>query len=442
MLEKDLNLNNPKGGVKMKFVSKILLLSIILAGLLSIPLLSSARTPAVTTIFYNTLFHSGDAQAMKRIVNLYNETHEETQIILTQGQWAEYYAQLRNAVIAGNPPQIGITHTNMLPEMYPALTALEDTRAGNLLAYAGISAKNYIEKLWEAGEKDGHRYLIPLDTHMWGFWYNKEIFREAGLDPNDPPQTMGEFIAAANAIRDAGYYAFHPAEDALPRKLRRAWMIFYWQKGGELFDKDYTHATFNNEKGLEALKFLVSIVQERDWNKPGTNGFKQFVAGKLGMLFAGNWMYWTAKESDVDWGFAYIPKFFERRVTWANSHNLVIPKQPSGVSNDLLIKSAETIKWINEHSDLWGIYGGHIPAYKPALESEQLKESDTWKRALSEFADMANKGWIHYPITHPKASQLNDAIQVQIQKAYNGTISPEEALKRAEEEVNKILKEG
>ncbi len=391
------------------------------------------------TLWFNTLFHSGDAQAMERIVKLYNETHEDTQITLTQGQWAEYYAQLTNAVVAGNPPQIGIVHTNKLTEMYPALTPLEASPAGNLLEIAGFRGEDYIEKLWKAGERDGHRYLIPLDTHMWGLWYNRDILSEAGLDPDNPPQTMDEFSAAADAIRDAGYYAFHPAEDALPRKLRRAWYIFFWQQGGELFDEGYTQATFNNEQGQKALEFLVSIVQERGWNEPGTDGFKQFTAGQLGLFFAGNWMYWTAAKSDVNWDFAYIPQFYDKRVTWANSHNLVIPKQPSGVSNEVLVKAAEAIKWINEHSDLWGIYGGHIPAYKPVLESKELQESDTWKRALSKFADMANNGWIHYPIDHPKGSLLEDAIQVQVQQAYNGTISPQEALDAAEKEVNQIL---
>ena len=391
------------------------------------------------TLWFNTLFHSGDAQAMERIVQAYNEEHTDTQLTLTQGQWAEYYAQLTNAVIAGNPPQIGIVHTNKLTEMYPALTPLENTPAGNLLEAAGIKAEDYIETLWQAGERDGHRYLVPLDTHMWGMWYNRQIFQEAGLDPDDPPQTMDTVTAAADAIRDKGYYAWHPAEDALPRKLERAWYIFFWQQGGELFDPDYTQVTFNDEKGLTALRFLVSIVQEHKWNEPGTDGFKQFTAGQLGILFAGNWMYWTAVKSEVDWGFAYIPQFYDKRVTWANSHNMVIPKQPSGVSAEVLIKSAEAIKWINEHSDLWGIYGGHIPAYKPVLNSKALQESDTWKRSLSKFVDMANKGWIHYPIDHPKGSLLENAIQVQVQEAYNGTKSPEEALQAAADEATQIL---
>lgn len=403
---------------------------------------AAAEEPAeVQELFFNTLFHGGDAQAMERIVERFNEEHETTQIELSQGQWAEYYAQLQNAVVAGNAPEIGISHTNRLTEIYPALTPLNDSLAGDLLEAAGINGDDYIQSLWEEGTVDGNRYLIPLDTHMWGFYYNKDIFAEAGLDPENPPQTMEEFVEAADAIRDAGYMAFHPAEDALPRKLRRAWMIFFWQLGGELFDEGYTQATFNNEQGLQALEFLVSIVQERGWNEPGTDGFKQFTAGDLGMLLAGNWFYWTAQEAGVNWGFTVIPQWFDQRVTWANSHNLVIPKQPEGTSEDTFVAAAEAIKWINENSDIWGIYGGHIPAYQPALESEALRESDTWQLALSDFTEMANQGWIHYPISHPKASQLEDAIQVHIQEAYNGTVSPEEALAAAEEEVTQILQQ-
>lgn len=393
------------------------------------------------TINFSTLFHSGDAQAMERIVDSYNEQHDESQIVLTQGQWGQYYAQLRNAVITGNAPQLGITHTTRLPQMQSALTTLNDTKAGNLLEMAGINGEDYVDTLWEAGEVDGDRYMVPLDTHMWGFWYNRDIFKEAGLDPDNPPQRMDEFVEAANAIREEGYYAFHPAEDAEPRKLSRAWMIFYWQKGGELLNENMTRATFNNEKGLEALEFLVDIVQERDWNEPGTNGFNQFSSGELGMFFAGNWMYWTAEESEVNWDFAYVPKFFDERATWGNSHNLVIPKQADGVSDELLVETAEALKWINENSHTWGIYGGHIPAYLPAQESEELKQSDTWQGALKEFADMANNGWMHYPIRHENASEINEAIQAQIQEAYNGSISPERALETAEENVNDILSE-
>jgi multiple sugar transport system substrate-binding protein len=392
------------------------------------------------TLDYNTLFHGGDAQAMKRIVEQFNEEHDNLTLDLVQGQWSQYYAQLRNAVVAGNAPQIGITHTQMLPQMQPALTPLRNSPAGDLVEKAGIDPSNYISDLWAAGEVDGSRYLIPLDTHMWGMWYNPSIFEQAGLDPNSPPDNARQLEQAANAIvNNTDDYAIHFAEDAAPRKIRRAWFIFYWQLGGELFNDDFTEATFNNERGVQALEYVVNAVNEKGWNQPGTDGFAQFTAGNLGMLFAGNWFYWTAREADVDYEFHRVPRVFDERKTWGSSHNLVIPQQEEGTSSAIYEAAASAIKWINQNSHTWGIYGGHIPAYTPARESEELRNSDTWNVALEEFAQMAQNGVLHYPIAHEQASRLNDAIQSQIQQAYNGSISPQEALDRAEQEVNSIL---
>lgn len=394
----------------------------------------------VMTLDYYTLFHSGDAAAMERIVRQFNAEHRTVRLNLLQGQWAEYYAQLFAAVGAGNAPHIGICHSSRVMDVYRALTPLEESRAGNLLELAEIRAPAYTKTVWDAGVYQGRRYLVPLDSHMWGLWYNKDLFRQAGLDPDRPPETRDELERACEALRTrTGRFAFHPAEDALPRKIRRAWEILFWGQGGELLTPDGKRAAFNDERGLRALDYLVTMIR-RGWNQPGTDGFKQFAAGQLGMLLAGNWYLPTAKDSRVNFGFHYVPKFFERAVTWGDSHNLVIPRQrPDRVTNEMLVAAIRAIKWINEHSDLWGIYGGHIPAYLPAQRSRQLLESDSWSLALKKFTDMANRGYVHYPLIHEKAPQVHAAIEPYIQEAYNLRLAPRDALARAEAEVNRVL---
>lgn len=398
-----------------------------------------AQKRPVVLDFY-TLFHSGDAAAMEMIVRKFNTEHRDVQINLLQGQWAEYYAQLFAAVGAGNAPHIGICHTSRVMDVYRALTPLEESRAGNLLETARIRASDYTRSVWDAGVYQGKRYLVPLDSHMWGLWYNKDLFRQAGLDPERPPEAREEFERACEAIRSrTGRMAFHPCEDALPRKIRRAWEIFFWGQGGELLTPDGRRAAFNDERGLRALDYLVTL-SRRGWHQPGADGFKLFAAGQAGMLLAGNWYLPTAKASGVNFGFHYVPKFFDRPVTWGDSHNLVIPRQrPERTSNEALAEAIRAIKWINENSYLWGIHGGHIPAYLPAQWSRELLESDSWRLALRKFTEMANRGWVHYPVIHPKAPQIHAAIEPAVQEAYNLRVSPREALARAEAEVNRVL---
>jgi multiple sugar transport system substrate-binding protein len=314
------------------------------------PALAQGR---VLVLDYYTLFHSGDAAAMELIVRKFNAEHQGVRLNLLQGQWAEYYAQLFAAVGAGNAPHIGICHTSRVMDVYRALTPLEESRAGNLLETARIRASDYTKKVWDAGVSQGKRYLVPLDSHMWGLWYNKDLFRQAGLDPERPPETREEFERACEALKSrTGRMAFHPCEDALPRKIRRAWEIFFWGLGGELLSPDGRRAAFNDERGLRALDYLVTL-SRRGWHQPGTDGFKLFAAGQVGMLLAGNWYLPTAKASGVNFGFHYVPKFFDRPVTWGDSHNLVIPRQrPERASNEVLVAAIQAIKWINENSHL------------------------------------------------------------------------------------------
>ena len=47
-------------------------------------------------------------------------------------------------------------------------------------------------------------YDLPLGLNVEGFWYNKAVFEAAGLDPNSPPKTWDEFLAACEAIKATG----------------------------------------------------------------------------------------------------------------------------------------------------------------------------------------------------------------------------------------------
>ena len=423
-------------------MSKQLSFSIALA-VLSLPaaLFSAGQQQGTgpAEVWMNTLFHGGDAQAMEMIVEAFNRAHQDTQIDLTQGSWTEYFAQLNNAVVAGEAPQIATILNFRMPTTYAALLPLNDTPVGNLLEAYDINRDQYVGYIWDIANIDGNQYAIPLDNTMLGIYYNKDLFREAGLDPEDPPETLEEFETAAGAIAATGRYAIHPGAYGQPRWYRRMWYIFLWQNGGEILNEAGSAAAFNTPAGLEALEYLVSI-RERGWNEAGTNGAAQFDAGELGMLVNGTWHYLSLAESDLDWGFMGMPTFFDTKYTWGSNHFLAIPTQ-DGADEELIRPAIEAIKWISENSHTWGIYGGHVPVRNSALENRELRESRTWRATLDEFSRMAFEGVYKSLPLHPRINQVNDAIQPFIEEAYNGSITPLMALDAAEAAVNDVLAE-
>jgi multiple sugar transport system substrate-binding protein len=419
-------------------MKKIIFTVFLMVIVLVVPIVAQGQAeqsdePVVVSL--NTLFHGGDAAAMEMIVEEFNATHDDIQVELTQGGWTDYTAQLNNSVLAGEAPQIATILNFSMSSSLPALLPLNNTPAGDMISLNDFKRDDYVPTVWDIATHNGNQYGIPLDNTMLGIYYNKDIFVKAGLNPEEPPKTLEEFDIAMSAIKDAGYYAFHPGAYGQPRWYRRMWYALLWQNGGQLLNGE--KAAFNTNEGIEALKYLVSI-RENGYNEPGTNGAAQFGAGELGMMWNGTWHYFSLNDVDFEWGFMGIPKFFEEEKTWGSNHFLAIPKQ-SKKNEKLIEPAAEVIRWISDNSHTWGIYGGHVPMSREALKNEELLSSRTWEKTLKEFTRMSFEGVYHSLPSHPKINEINNAIQPYIEEAYNGIISPEEALRKAEADVNAVL---
>ena len=77
---------------------------------------------------------------------------------------------------------------------------------------------------------------------------------------------------------------------------------------------------------------------------------------------------------------------------------------------------------------------------KQALEHPDLLASETWEKTLRIFKEMAFSGVYHPEPSHPKIIEIDAAIEPYIDEAYNGTLGSKEALDKAEQDVNKVLK--
>ncbi len=64
----------------------------------------------------------------------------------------------------------------------------------------GFDTSDFYPFTWEQTLLDGNSYGIPQETDVRVLFYNKTLFQEAGLDPNDPPETWEELLAYADAL--------------------------------------------------------------------------------------------------------------------------------------------------------------------------------------------------------------------------------------------------
>ncbi|HEY3332152.1 MAG TPA: extracellular solute-binding protein [Capsulimonadaceae bacterium] len=112
---------------------------------------------------------------------------------------------------------------------------------------------------------NGRYYALPYAQYVQALYYRKDLFQEAGLDPNRPPKTWEEFYSTCRRITNpkTGVWGFEWPGSA--DGTAYWWCNFLWQAGGEvttLNDRGQWIAAFDSPQGIAALKFYKKLTAE------------------------------------------------------------------------------------------------------------------------------------------------------------------------------------
>ncbi|RDJ25210.1 extracellular solute-binding protein [Bosea caraganae] len=157
-------------------------------------------------------------------------------------------------------------------------------------------------------------YGLPTAVRTMAMFYNKDLFQQAGLDPEKPPKTLSEFTAAAKAIakRDAaGNYQTVGVAMDISRQDHNWWReMLVRQFGGEPYSADGSKVTYNSEGGRKALEFYTGLQTQQKVSQEGfmDEGQAAFRAGLAGMVIDGTFRIASFKTiTTFKWGVAELP---------------------------------------------------------------------------------------------------------------------------------------
>ena len=145
---------------------------------------------------------------------------------------------------------------------------------------------------------NGHVYSIPYLSAVQALYYRKDLFQEAGLDPNKPPANWDEFYRDAQQLtdQDKGRWGFEFGSD--PDASAYWWINFLWQAGGDVVQRNAQGqwvAAFNTPAGVAALEFYKKLLTD-PWKGPNGKTYvgvathsstmgQDRAMGKVGMWF-------------------------------------------------------------------------------------------------------------------------------------------------------------
>ena len=228
-------------------------------------------------------------------VRKFNEIQDSIVVDATPIPWQEHEKKILTAILSGDPPDVV---SQFVPAVRwasrMALRPLDD-----LIAATEFDSTAIFPALWDEVQWRGRTFALPHNTTSYAFFYNRELFRDAGLDPDSAPRTWDEVQAysrqllrldAEGNIVQAGFLpGFSGAHQGILANMSIASLIA-WQKGVDYLRDGGTQVVMNTPPLRDGIRWTIDYYDDYDFDEVqafigglGTNEQHGFLTGKLAM---------------------------------------------------------------------------------------------------------------------------------------------------------------
>jgi len=398
-----------------------------------------------------------EAKFFESIVDEWNARTEENRVgagfrvHVAQIPWMGQESKYRTSLIAGSPPDIGRVDTPFIPELsYNGV--LEDIKPIMDAESKALSAEvrlDYVPAAMESNvikDKSGveHVYGFPDQTNGACLFFNKDLFRQAGLDPEKPPKTWEEFLEYAKKLTNKERDVFGFGMD------NSLWWTFpfFNTYGAKFLSDDGTKCLLNSPEAQAALQFKVDLFQKHKveggaWASGGQNTETGFMNGRYAMILMGPWNVSRFRSAKINFGVALVPAGPKGTSTNVGGTNMVIFKKPGRTPEQL--KACYAFLRYLTSPDVQARFGTKLEQIPVNLKAyDRIKLDDPEKdKILKTFMEQMKTAQPRPKVL--KYSQLETIINPEMESAIvgpeKGGKTVEQALKNAMERIdNEALK--
>ncbi|MBN7760412.1 ABC transporter substrate-binding protein [Nitratireductor aquibiodomus] len=408
---------------------------------LSAALAVSVALPAAAetelTMYYPIAVGGALTEVVDGIVADFEAANPDIKVnAIYSGNYDDTRVRALSALASGEPAQLAVMFSIDAYDLIEQdlIVAFEDIN--------GVEADwlgGFYPALMANGRIEGKTWGIPFQRSTIVAYYNKDQFREAGLDPESPPKTWDELVSMGKALTKDGTSGLMIPSTGYPYWMFQALAI---QNGKELMSDDGLTTYFDDPAVVETLEFWKSLSTEHGIMPTGTVEWgtlrQAFLEGQTAMMWHSTGNLTAVKDAaKFDFGVAELP---------AN----VRPGSPTGGGNFYVFKDtseeerAAALKLIQfmtapEQAAAWSIATGYMGVSPAAYETEALKAytaefppalvaRNQLENAVAEFSTF-------------ETARVRDGLNNAIQAALTGSKEPAAALDEAQQAAERLLRD-
>jgi len=425
----------------MKRILGTILVLAMLLSLTAIPAL--ADEPLELTMFFPVNVGGSVAQLIDDMTKAFNEQNPDIEVkAVYTGNYDDTVTAIQTAIGTSGQPDLFVslaTQRFTMDDTGMAMT-LDDIIAADPEGQAfvddfidGFMLDSYVE--------GGHIISIPFQRSTMVLFYNKDAFREVGLDPDHAPQNWEELVEYAQKLTNENRYGVAVALNS--GSAQWAFTGFSLQNctnGVGLMSADGKEVYFDTPENIEALQLWLDLQNKYHCMAPGivqwTDMPTQFLAGEVAMIYhtTGN-LTNIKNNATFDFGVAFLPAGRQWGAPTGGG-NFYITK---GISEERQQAAWKYIKFMcsTENAAQWSIDTGYVATRESCYETETLK-------AYYESFPQALVAYQQLPYAQPELTTYNAAemwriLNDNIQAAVTGEMTAAEALAAAQEQGDELL---
>ncbi len=387
--------------------------------------IQAARQEVITLNFWELAVGE---DLMRSLLDKFERQNPGIRVRFQQLSWDYGLDKIITAVAADNAPDVVELGTDWVPQ-FAASGVLRD-----LTEPLTPIKEQYF--LWDPVTYEGRLYGMPWLAGIRLLFYNRELFAEAGLNPDRPPTTWGELSRAAQAVSALGPDIYgiglHVGEAYAPWQQ---FLPFVWGNGGQVLSDDWSRCLLDQPPAVNAMQFYHSLkpsaLVER---QPQVN--QLFAEGKVGVQLSGSWNFAVIPRMNptLNYGVGLLPRPAPHRGTPASfvgGEVLVCTKSSRHPEAALKL-----IRFLAEPEQAMAIVEAQqniVPTAKSTMR-DPYYQAHPEQRLFFEQVRFAVA-----PPAHPRWVRMQERITRAIEEVIFKDADPAEVLGRTTAEIDRIL---
>jgi multiple sugar transport system substrate-binding protein len=394
----------------------------------------AAETTGVTMSFWTR--DSNQAQ-VRALVDAWNADHDN-KIEVTVIPAGEYMTKVGAAAAGGSAPDIIAVDLIYVPQFAAAGQLADITEQAKALPYFESLSPSHVR----LATYEDKIFALPFNAEGSILLWNKDLFTEAGLDPEKGPTNWEEIAAYSEKITALGdgKYGFYFAGSCAGCNAF-TYLPLMWASGGDVLSADGATATLTDPNVAAALAFYQKLwadgqIPAGAQADTGTDFFNAFATGTIGMTGSGAFAISQLKNDypDINFGVTFLPGQNGGQSSFAGGDSIGIPsgsKYPN--------EAFEFIQWLTSDEVQLEQYAkaNSLPVRTDLAENEYFAADPRLTTAAQAMA----LGNTPYSLVYNQLfNDANGPWLKMIQTAvFNGDV--EGAVQTAQDEFTKILSE-